>query len=145
MQFKKKQTGSGGNIYTGYLGSSAWILLVNLLFYQGLFKKEKISWIVVILGVLGVLLPVLYSFDLTNNALTKQQVIRFYMGDESGVTYPYLSYGELISRTGAWLSILIIIFTFVRAKTKRWHVKCQLKKEFNTRTPLIHRLTMQRD
>jgi hypothetical protein len=107
------------NVYTGYLGSSAWILLVNLLFYQALFKKERISWILVILGLLAILLPVLYSIDLTNNALTKQQVIRFYMGDESGLKYPYLSHGELISRTGAWLSILIIIFTFVRAKTKK--------------------------
>jgi hypothetical protein len=107
------------NIYTGYLGSSAWILLVNLLFYQALFKNELIGWIMVILGLLAILLPVLYSIDLTNNALTKQQVIRFYMGDESGLTYPYLSHGELISRTAAWLSILIIIFTLVRAKTKK--------------------------
>jgi hypothetical protein len=107
------------NIYTGYLGSSAWILLVNLLFYQALFKKDRISWFLFVLALLTVLLPVLYSFDLTNNALTKLQVIRFYRGDEDGLTFPYLSYGELISRTGAWLSILIIIFTLVRAKTKK--------------------------
>jgi len=107
------------NIYTGYLGSSAWILLVNLLFYQAYFKKERINWFLAILALLVILLPVLYSFDLTNNAVTKEQVIRFYRGDENGLTYPYLSYGELISRTGAWLSILIIIFTFVRAKTKK--------------------------
>jgi hypothetical protein len=107
------------NIYTGYLGSSAWILLVNLLLYQALFKKERIGWVLLIVAILIILLPVLYSFDLTNNAVTKQQVIRFYRGDENGLSYPYLSYGELISRTGAWLSILIIIFTFVRAKTKK--------------------------
>ena len=107
------------NIYTGYLGSTAWILLVNLLFYQALFKKEKISWFLVILALTAILLPILYSFDLTNNAVTKEQVMRFYRGDDNGLTNPYTSYGELISRTGAWLSILIIIFTFVRAKTKK--------------------------
>ena len=107
------------NIYTGYLGSSAWILLVNLLFYQTFFRKEPVSWFLLILALLSILLPVLYSFDLTNNALTKMQVIRFYRGDENGIPFPYLSYGELISRTGAWLSILIIIFTFVRAQTKK--------------------------
>ncbi|HEX6890563.1 MAG TPA: hypothetical protein VF141_07720, partial [Chryseolinea sp.] len=107
------------NVYTGYLGCSAWIVLVNLLFYQAVFKKERISWFLLILALLAILLPVLYSFDLTHNALTKVQVIRFYRGDENGLTFPYLSYGELISRTGAWLSILIIIFTFVRAKTKK--------------------------
>ena len=107
------------NVYTGYLGSSAWILLVNLLFYQALFKKDRINWFLVGLGVIAVILPVLYSIDLTNNAVTKEQVMRFYRGDESGLTNPYLLYGELISRTGAWLSILIIIFTFVRAKTKK--------------------------
>jgi hypothetical protein len=107
------------NIYTGYLGSTAWILLVNLLFYQALFKKEKVNWFLVILAVAAILLPVLYSIDLTNNAVTKDQVMRFYKGDDSGLTNPYRSNGELISRTGAWLSILIIIFTFVRAKTKK--------------------------
>jgi hypothetical protein len=107
------------NIYTGYLGSTAWILLVNLLFYQALFKKEKVNWFLVILAIVAILLPVLYSIDLTNNALTKEQVMRFYKGDDSGLNNSYLSNGELISRTGAWLSILIIIFTFVSAKTKK--------------------------
>lgn len=107
------------NVYSGYLGATAWILLVNLLFYQALIKKDKINWFLVVLGFIAVVLPILYSIDLTNNAVTKEQVLRFYKGDESGLTNPYLLYGELISRTGAWLSILIIIFTFVRAKTKK--------------------------
>jgi hypothetical protein len=107
------------NIYTGYLGSTAWILLVNLLFYQALFKNIRINWFLVILGLTTIILPILYSIDLTNNAVTKEQVMRFYRGNESGLTKPYLLYGELISRTGAWLSILIVLFTFVRAKTKK--------------------------
>ena len=107
------------NLYIGYFGATAWILLVNLLVYQALFKKEKINWLLLVLALTAVLLPILYSFDLTNNALTKDQVIRFYNGDDSGVYEPYIWYGELISRTGAWLSVLIIIFTFVRAKTKK--------------------------
>jgi len=116
---QERTTWTRWNIYTGYLGSTAWILLVNLLFYQALFKKEKVNWFLAILAVAAILLPVLYSIDLTNNAVTKDQVMRFYKGDDSGLTNPYLSNGELISRTGAWLSILIIIFTFVRAKTKK--------------------------
>lgn len=107
------------NIYVGYLGATAWILLVNLTIYQALLKNDRVNWFLLLLAICVVALPVLYSIDLTNNALTKDQVIRFYKGDESSVTFPYLRYGELISRTGAWLSILIIIFTFVRAKTKK--------------------------
>lgn len=116
---QEKTSWTRWNIYTGYLGSTAWILWVNLMFYEAVFKKEKINWFLVILAIAAILLPVLYSFDLTNNGVTKEQVLRFYRGDDSGLNEPYIMYGELISRTGAWLSILIIIFTFVRAKTKK--------------------------
>jgi len=107
------------NIYTGYLGAGLWILLTNLLFYQAVFKKDKINVFLIALGIAAIGLPMLYSFYLTNNPVTKDQLIRLYSGDDTNLPTSYAVYGELISRTGAWVSILIIIFTLVRAKTKK--------------------------
>jgi len=107
------------NIYTGYLGTGLWILLTNLLFYQAFCKKDKINVFLIAVAIAAIVLPMLYSFDLTNNPVTKDQLIRLYSGDGTNLPMPYAVYGELISRTGAWVSILIIIFTLVRAKTKK--------------------------
>jgi hypothetical protein len=46
-------------------------------------------------------------------------MINAYSINPSSVKNAYTRYGELISRTGAWVSILIIIFTLVRIKTKK--------------------------
>lgn len=106
------------NIFTGYTGATLWILLTNLLFYQGLFAKEKLNWILLSLGILLIVLPIVYSLNLTNHTLTKIDVIRFYSVDE-GIDSPYSQHGELISRTGAWVSVLIIIFTLIKGTTKK--------------------------
>lgn len=106
-------------VYTGYLGVSLWIMLTNLLFYQAFFKSQKISPFLLILGLLTVALPIMYSFNLTDNGVTKDEVIHLYSGDYEDLNNPYSRNGELISRTGGWVSILILIFTLVRAKTKK--------------------------
>ncbi len=116
---QQKTTWVRWTVYTGYLGISLWILLTNLLFYQALFRLEKISPFFLILGVLTIALPIMYSFHLTNNGVTKDEVIHLYSGDYADRGNPYSQHGELISRTGGWVSLLIIIFTLVRAKTKK--------------------------
>jgi apolipoprotein N-acyltransferase len=107
------------NINTGYLGSSLWVLLVNLIFYQAIFKSEKIKKWVLLMGILFMVLPILYSLNLSNQAITKMNMMLFY-GSE-GLENTYSRNGELISRTGAWVSVLIVIFTIVKNKTKRNH------------------------
>jgi hypothetical protein len=106
------------NIFTGYLGTSLWIMATNLLFYQAIFQSKQINILLSLLGLLCIVLPILYSFNLENNAVTKDEVLQLYSG-APGAENVYTLHGELISRTGAWVSILIIIFTLVRIKTKK--------------------------
>ncbi|WP_276367224.1 hypothetical protein [Chryseolinea sp. H1M3-3] len=113
-----KHTWIRWNIFTGYTGASLWILLTNLLFYQALFKQEKINWMLCFSACMIILLPILFSISQTSTALTKGDVLDFYT---SGSNYNsiYLQRGELISRTGAWVSLLIIIFTLIKGLTKK--------------------------
>ena len=116
--FKYKITWTRWNIFTGYTGATLWILLPNLLFYQALFKLEKINWIMCIVAVLIILGPLVYSLYSSNAALAKADVLNFYSG-RMEYHSAYSEYGELISRTGAWVSLLILIFTVVKAMTKK--------------------------
>lgn len=106
------------NIFTGYTGATLWILITNLLFYYALFKEKKINWLLLGLGIFLIVSPMVYSLNLTYNALTKADAISFYSVDgKYDSTYP--QHGELISRAGAWVSVLIIIFTLIKGKTKK--------------------------
>jgi len=107
------------NNATGYLGATLWILCTNLIFYQALLKSRDTNMFLTLLGLLGIVLPILYSLSLDHNAVTKAEVINFYTGNPAKSDNAYTLQGELISRTGAWVSILIIIFTLVRIKTKK--------------------------
>jgi hypothetical protein len=107
------------NIYTGYLGSSLWILSANLIFYQAIFKSDSIKKWTLLMAILFILLPIIYSLNLSNPAITRMDMTLLYSQGESESTYS--RNGELISRTGAWVSVLIVIFTFVKSKTKQKH------------------------
>lgn len=115
---RHKMTWTRWNIYTGYSGTTLWILLVNLLFYQGIFKQETIHWLVCIIAALLVVAPVVYSLNMSNDALTKVDAISLYL-DNNTYNALYSERGELISRTGAWVSALIIIFTLIKGMTKK--------------------------
>jgi hypothetical protein len=102
------------NISTGYVGASLWILLINLLIYEAV-NGPRVNYLLLVLAAMSTILPIIYSINLPQNAVTKTDVIAFYSGNGTANSY----YGELISRTGAWVSILIIIFTLIRVKTKK--------------------------
>jgi hypothetical protein len=53
-----------------------------------------------------------------SNALILKDMIDLYTGAEVN-NREYTSIGELIPRTAVWISVLIIIFTFVKAKTTK--------------------------
>jgi hypothetical protein len=106
------------NIFTGYSGATLWILLVNLLFYNALLKEAKIHWGQLTLCILLIASPIVYSLSVTHNALTKGDVLGFYQTSTSDYAV-YRQYGEFISRTGAWVSVLIIIFTLIKGTTKK--------------------------
>ena len=106
------------NIVTGYTGTSMWILLVNLLFYQGLFGRERVNIATCIAGVLMLAIPLLYSLTLDGMPIVKTDVINLYA--DAVVSHGnYAERGELISRTGAWVSALIIIFTIIIGVIKK--------------------------
>jgi apolipoprotein N-acyltransferase len=105
------------NVRTGYAGSTLWILVVNLVLYQSLFVG-KINWILCIVAVLTILLPILYSYNISGIPLTKLDVIGLYNHNATSNSV-YSERGELILRTGAWVSALIIIFTLVKGLTKK--------------------------
>jgi len=107
------------NMYTGYLGTSLWIMATNLLMYQAIFKSGKVNILFALIGVLSIVVPILYSLQLENDTITKQEMLNAYSINPSSLKNAYTPYGELISRTGAWVSILIIIFTLVRIKTRK--------------------------
>ena len=116
--FKYKLDWTRWNIFTGYSGATLWILLSNLLFYHALFKKQKINWVMCVVAVLIILIPVIFSLNSSNTALTKVEVLNFYLGKRI-YNFTYSEHGELISRTGAWVSLLILIFTLTKAMTKK--------------------------
>jgi hypothetical protein len=106
------------NVFTGYAGSTLWILVVNLMFYQAFFVPKNINWPLCVVTALIVLIPIFYSLNMSGAALTKLDVIGFYKHNISSHSV-YSERGELISRTGAWVSALIIIFTLVKGLTKK--------------------------
>jgi apolipoprotein N-acyltransferase len=106
------------NVLTGYTGSTLWILVVNLVLYQALFVPRKINWALCILAVLIILIPIFYSYKMSGIPLTKLDVIGLYNHSVTSNSV-YSERGELISRTGAWVSVLIIIFTLIKGLTKK--------------------------
>jgi apolipoprotein N-acyltransferase len=115
---KYKTNWTRWNIFTGYTGATLWILLSNLLFYQAFFKQEKINWLASFVAVLTVIIPIVYSLSHANMSLEKADVINFY-SNNSVMNPTYSERGELISRTGVWVSVLIIIFTLIKGMTKK--------------------------
>jgi apolipoprotein N-acyltransferase len=105
--------------YTGYLGGTLWILMTNWLAYQALLSEKPFQWHFIILMVLFVAAPMIYSTTLAGEPVSRNTMTNFY-SDKSGLQdVMYLARGELMVRTAAWLSTLILLFTFVKSQTKR--------------------------
>ncbi|HWA35533.1 MAG TPA: hypothetical protein VG737_15435 [Cyclobacteriaceae bacterium] len=106
------------NMNTGYLGASLWILVVNLLVYQTLFSKTSLKWHWIILTVIALAGPIVYSYS-QSSYLSRETMLNLYdLGDNTG-NVTYLARGEFVVRTAAWISTLIILFTFVKAQTTK--------------------------
>ena len=108
------------NAELGYLGISIWVLIVNLIFYLAFLKSSPINWFLVALGVLLMVGPVIYSiFYLDEVGLNREQMIALYSDGTEVVSKNYKNRGELIARTAAWVSVLIILLAFVKNKIKK--------------------------
>ncbi len=107
------------NIHTGYLGTSCWILMTNLLVYQTLLSRNPFQWHWIIVTVVFLGAPFLYSNTLENSAISRSEMLNLYSPTGSSEDVTYLARGEFVVRTAAWLSTLILLFTFVKNQTIR--------------------------
>lgn len=107
------------NIHTGYLGASLWILLTNLLVYHTIFSESPFKWYWIILTVIFLLGPVAYSNFVNFNSLTRKDLVNLYDNKLIVEDVTYLARGEFVVRTAAWISTLILLFTFVKSQTTK--------------------------
>lgn len=111
---------TGWNSYTGYLGMSFWVLIVNLFFYKALFEKPSWHWPSAAFGVLLLIIPVLISSNADWTSLTRLNMEQVYLsGGYSIDGTRYLQQGEWIARTATWVSVLMVIFTLIKIRTKK--------------------------
>lgn len=103
---------------TGYLGTTLWILCCNYLFYKALLTNDKASWIFIVLFLLVLITPIGYSYSSDWSPITREQMLAAYVGP-TVVDEGYPQKGEFIPRTATWISVLILLFTFVKKKTNR--------------------------
>jgi len=128
--------------FTGVIGGSAWILLVNMMFYMSLFRDEAIlngavRWRVVPWTLLLIALPVLgslYFLTSFDNGPEQQRSpfeIHLSLYDQwtpllasenpaNNYNSTYAMYGEFVGRTGLWLSILVFIWLLVKKISTKW-------------------------
>ncbi len=107
------------NTTTGYLGSSLWILLCNALLFKAWLAQGKFNALFFFLFMTAVISPIAYSYTLSASAVDKAQMIRFYLNDAQGLSGAYVRNGEWIPRTAAWVSVLMLLYSFVRNRTTR--------------------------
>ena len=105
------------NIHTGYLGASFWILLTNLLLYQALLSKNPFQWHWIASAVIVLGGPLAYSYLINSSAITRKDMMNLYAEKSMIKDVVYLARGELVVRTSAWLSTLILLFTLVKSQT----------------------------
>jgi hypothetical protein len=105
------------NSYTGYLGSSLWILCTNLLLYIAVFKG-KLNWYLLALTFICLTAPVIYSLISKIDGINRMQMISLY-SNVKVESVNYAKRGELVTRTGAWISVLILLLAVVKNQTKK--------------------------
>lgn len=107
------------NVYTGYLGGSVWILVVNLLFYLAVFQEDGFRVFIFIIALILIAAPILYSYQADEIATTRLDMLSVYSNAAPQVSERYLKQGELAARTAAWISVLIILLAFVKNQTRK--------------------------
>jgi hypothetical protein len=105
------------NSKTGYLGASLWILCTNLLVYIA-FLKGKVNWYFAALSIICLVGPLIYSYSISVVGISRGEMISLYSIDRMEAS-SYFKRGELVARTAAWISVLILLMALVRNKTKK--------------------------
>ena len=103
--------------HTGYLGISLWILVCNLLVYISVLRSG-INWYLVTLALLAIVAPIIYSYFNIGHGIDHSQMISLYTGAKQEADQ-YNKQGELVTRTAAWISVLILLLAFVKTQTRK--------------------------
>jgi hypothetical protein len=106
--------------YTGYLGTSLWILIANFFLYQALFKEGKINWFFLIMTLLMITGPIGFSYWLHGKSVSRTDMIALY-SHRTLLEENYIRIGEVIPGIAAGISVLIVITAGVVNKSE--HVK----------------------
>jgi apolipoprotein N-acyltransferase len=103
--------------YTGYLGGTLWILLTNLFLYMTLFKGglNKVGLACTLITLLA---PAIASYFIEAAPIARTEMIGFYQTGKSTII-SYSKQGELLTRTSAWISVVIILLALVKNKTAK--------------------------
>lgn len=105
--------------YTGYLGSSLWILVVNWCLYQGLLRENGLLLAWIVAGIIAWIGPLVSSYFLTTSPIVRQDMVNLYSALPAHTDVVYLARGEWVVRSSAWLTALILLFTLVRRQTRK--------------------------
>ncbi len=103
--------------HTGYLGISMWILSVNLVFYLSFFHKGTFNRYLFLLAILLIGTPIALSYLMDTLGVNRTQMISLY-SYESNILQSK-STGELVARTATWVSVLIMLLSFVKNQTRK--------------------------
>ncbi len=106
-------------VHTGYLGSGAWILMVNWAVYKAFLEQKGLSWLWLLAGILVLAGPAIFSQMIADSPVTREAMINLYSGHIIDGTDSYLARGEWMVRTAAWISLLILMFTAVKSQTRK--------------------------
>lgn len=105
------------NTQAGYLAVSAWILASNWFGYRLVSKSFSVVNLLIFLIVVAG--PIGFSYLSDMQAITRGDVFELYRAEPVKEASGYVMHGEWIGRTCAWVSVLVLLFSFVRLKTKK--------------------------
>lgn len=103
----------------GYLAASVWLLVTNLLAWGAFFRgKVNVPMLMAFIAAVGVPIILSYMQAPFDNAISRGEMMSYYAGETSPAG-DYGQRGEWLGRTSAWVSVLVLLFAFVRRKTNK--------------------------
>lgn len=117
--FSNRPHWTAWNAQLGYLATSAWILLANLVLYKACWSERspRIGWLIAFLVVAAG--PIGYSLAQPGAALVRSDMVGLYQGVTVNQAPAYAKHGEWVARTCAAVAALVILFTLVKLKISK--------------------------
>ncbi|MCU0418368.1 MAG: hypothetical protein MUC38_01825 [Cyclobacteriaceae bacterium] len=111
-------TWTNWTVAVGYLAISLWIWLCNLAAYEAVLTPSKMRWGWAICWLLLVSVPIGWAYAAGGQGIDRAQMIAWHTVGVPPVDR-YAHQGEVVARTAAWLSVLVLLVGFVRHKVKK--------------------------